>query len=68
MLDSMGTVSCAARRGEILEQKTDAYIGGVWYTIARNQMTYNTTGRQMANYAATALTAFAQGMRRVRAY
>ena len=23
-------------RGEILEQKTDVYIDGVWYTIARN--------------------------------
>ena len=29
------------RRGEILEQKTDAYIDGVWYIISRNRMTYN---------------------------
>ena len=33
-------------RGEIPEQKTDAYISGVWYTIARNQMKYNSTGKQ----------------------
>ena len=25
-------------RGEILEEKTEAYIGEVWYTIARNRM------------------------------
>ena len=36
-------------RGEILEQKTDAYIDGVWYTIARNQMTYNTTGKRITS-------------------
>ena len=34
-------------RGEIPEQKTDAYISGVWYTIARNQMKYNRTGKQI---------------------
>ena len=32
--------------GEIPEQKTDAYISGGWYTIARNQMKYNSTGKQ----------------------
>ena len=34
-------------RGEILEEKTEAYIGEVWYTIARNQMTYNPQGKRM---------------------
>ena len=36
-------------RGEILEQKTEAYIGEVWYTIARKQMTYNTTGKRITS-------------------
>ena len=36
-------------RGEILEQKTDAFIDGVWYTIARNQMTYNPQGKRIAS-------------------
>ncbi len=36
-------------RGEILEQKTDARISGVWYTIARNQMTYNSTGKRITS-------------------
>ena len=34
-------------RGEIPGQKTDAYISGVWYTIARNQMKYNSTVKQI---------------------
>jgi len=34
-------------RGEILEQKTEAYIGEVWYTIARNRMTYNSQGKRI---------------------
>ena len=34
-------------RGEILEQKTEAYIGEVWYTIARNRMTYNAEGKRI---------------------
>ena len=33
-------------RGEILEQKTDAHISGVWYTIARNTMTHNEQGKR----------------------
>ena len=40
---------CRVPRGEILEQKTDEYIGEVWYTIARNQMTYNTTGKRITS-------------------
>ena len=36
-------------RGENTEQKTEAHIGGVWYTIARNQMTYNTTGKRITS-------------------
>lgn len=45
-------------RGEIPEQKTDAYIGGVWYIIARNQMKYNSTGKQITfeNLAVTLLS------------
>ena len=33
-------------RGEIREQKTEAYIDGIWYTIARNRMTYNEQGKR----------------------
>ncbi len=36
-------------RGEIIEQKTDAYIDGVWYTIARNTMTYNQQGKRITS-------------------
>ena len=36
-------------RGEILEQKTDAYIDGIWYTIARNTMTYNQQGKRITS-------------------
>ena len=36
-------------RGEILEEKTEAYIGEVWYTIARNQMTYNSQGKRITS-------------------
>ena len=35
-------------RGEILEQKTEAFIDGIWYTIARNRMTYNFEGKRIA--------------------
>ena len=33
-------------RGEILEEKTEAFIEGIWYTIARNRMTYNSEGKR----------------------
>ena len=36
-------------RGEILEQKTDAFIDGVWYTIARETMTYNLQGKRITS-------------------
>ena len=36
----------ANRRGEILEIRTEAYIAEVWYTIARNRMTYNSEGKR----------------------
>ena len=36
-------------RDEIPEQKTDAYIDGVWYTIARNTMTYNPQGKRITS-------------------
>ena len=42
-------ITVANRRGEILEQKTDAYIDGIWYTIARNQMTYNFEGKRITS-------------------
>ena len=35
------------RRGEIIEQKTEAFIDGSWYTIARDRMTYNATGKRI---------------------
>ena len=34
---------------EILEQKADAYIDGIWYTIARNTMTYNPQGKRVTS-------------------
>ena len=40
-------ITTTNRRGEILEQKTEAFIDGSWYTIARDRMTYNTTGKRI---------------------
>ena len=40
-------VTATNRRGEILERKTEAFIGGMWYTIARDLMTYDTTGKRI---------------------
>lgn len=37
---------CRVPRGEILEEKTEAFIEGIWYTIARNRMTYNSEGKR----------------------
>ena len=34
-------------RGETVEQKTEAFIDGSWYTIARDRMTYNTRGKRI---------------------
>jgi hypothetical protein len=28
------------------KQKTEAFIDGIWYTIARNRMTYNEQGKR----------------------
>ena len=39
-------ITATNRRGETLEQKTEAFIDGIWYTIARNQMTYNSEGKR----------------------
>jgi len=36
-------------RGEISEQKTEAYIDGIWYTIAREAMTYNSQGKRITS-------------------
>ena len=33
-------------RGEEIETCTEAYIDGIWYTIARNRMTYNAEGKR----------------------
>ena len=33
-------------RGETTETRTEAFIGGIWYTIARNRMTYNSEGKR----------------------
>jgi RHS repeat-associated protein len=33
-------------RGEEIEARTEAYIDGIWYTIARNRMTYNAEGKR----------------------
>ena len=42
-------ITATNRRGETLEQKTEAFIDGVWYTIARNQMTYNFEGKRITS-------------------
>ncbi len=34
-------------RGETIEARTEAYIDGIWYTIARNRMTYNAEGKRI---------------------
>ena len=36
-------------RGEIPEEITEAFIDGIWYTIARNQMTYNSQGKRITS-------------------
>ena len=33
-------------RGEEIETRTEAYIEGIWYTISRNRMTYNSEGKR----------------------
>ncbi len=40
-------VTATNRRGEILERKTEAFIGEIWYTVARDLMTYDTTGKRI---------------------
>ena len=40
---------CRVPRGEIPEQKTEAYIDGIWYTIAREAMTYNSQGKRITS-------------------
>ena len=32
--------------GEVSETRTEAFIDGIWYTIARNRMTYNEQGKR----------------------
>ena len=34
-------------RGETTETRTEAFIDGIWYTIARNRMTYNAEGKRI---------------------
>ncbi len=45
-------------RGEILEEKTEAYIDGIWYNIARNRMNYNAEGKRtsLENLAGQVMT------------
>ena len=33
-------------RGETTETRTEAFIDGIWYTISRNRMTYNSEGKR----------------------
>ena len=40
-------ITTTNRRGETVERKTEAFIDGSWYTIARDRMTYNTTGKRI---------------------
>ena len=36
-------------RGETSETRTEAFIDGIWYTIARDRMTYNATGKRITS-------------------
>ena len=36
-------------RGEEIEARTEAFIDGIWYTIARNRMTYNFDGKRITS-------------------
>ena len=36
-------------RGETTETRTEAFIDGIWYTIARNRMTYNFEGKRISS-------------------
>ena len=42
-------VTLTNARGEVVETRTEAFIGGIWYTIARNRMTYNSEGKRIAS-------------------
>ena len=39
-------VTLTNARGEVAETRTEAFIDGIWYTIARNRMTYNAEGKR----------------------
>lgn len=34
-------------RGEVVEERTEAFIGGTWHAIARNRMAYNLEGKRV---------------------
>ena len=42
-------ITIANARGETTETHTEAYIDGIWYTIARNRMTYNAEGKRITS-------------------
>ena len=42
-------ITTTNHRGEVIEEKTEAFIDGIWYTIARNQMTYNFEGKRITS-------------------
>ena len=42
-------ITTTNRRGEVIEEKTEAFIDGIWYTIASNQMTYNSEGKRITS-------------------
>ena len=42
-------VTLTNARGEVIETRTEAFIGGIWYTIARNRMTYNSEGKRITS-------------------
>ena len=42
-------ITTTNRRGEVIEEKTEAFIDGIWYTIARNRMTYNFEGKRITS-------------------
>ena len=46
---TMRDITITNARGEEIETRTEAYIDGIWYTIARNRMTYNFEGKRIAS-------------------
>ncbi|MGN0855507.1 MAG: hypothetical protein ACI4R9_08315 [Kiritimatiellia bacterium] len=44
---TMRDITMINRSGEVIEQKTEAFIDDSWYTLAGDRMTYNVTGKRI---------------------